>query len=152
MLLGDYFPAAAREAANEQRLVPGAVLYLPMTFRDGRTKEKYMVVVAAVEPNLLLLVINTEVNQFIIDRPTLNRCQIVVPQEDNTFLDYDSFLACHEIFPVDATAVSSDLANDMSRYRGEISEQLKRQILGVIATRPATISKSHRDAITAAFT
>ena len=151
MLLGDYFPAAAREAANEQRLVPGAVLYLPMTFRDGRTKEKYMVVVAAVEPNLLLLVINTEVNQFIVDRPALNRCQLVVPQEDNTFLDYDSFLACHEIFSVDANAVSSDLANDMSRYRGEISEQLKQQILGVIATRPATISKLHRDAITAAL-
>ena len=151
MQLGDFFPASIREAKTEQRLVPGAVLYLPMTFRDGRTKEKFLVVVAAVAPKLLLLVINSEINPFIAGRPVLNRCQIVVPQDEHTFLTYDSYLACHEVFPIDSARIAAELSNDTSRYKGEISDDMKKKILGVIATGPVTISPVHRNAITAAL-
>jgi hypothetical protein len=151
MQLGDFFPASIREATTEQRLIPGAVLYLPMTFRDGRTKEKFLVVVAAIAPKLLVLVINSEINPFIADRPGLKRCQLVLPQDKHTFLTYDSYLACHEVFSVDAARIAADLSNDTSRYKGEISDEVKNKILGVIATRPTTISALHRDAITAAL-
>lgn len=152
MSLGDYFPATAREVIIKQRLVPGAVLYLPFTFpRDGKTKEKYMVVVATIAPKLLLFVINTEVNQLIARTPELNRCNIRIDHLDHTFLSYDSNLACHEVMSIDMTMAANHLNNDMSRYRGQISEQIKQKILQVISTKPKTISKVHRDAITSAL-
>lgn len=152
MVLGDSFPTAAREAATIQRLSPGAVLYLEVTFpEDGRVKEKYLVIVASVEPDVLALVINTEINQFVATHPELNRCQLVIDQAQHTFLDYDSYLACHKALSIPRAQVVSDLVSDMSRYKGQISDQLRRQILGVIQTQPKLISKFQRDAIIAAL-
>ncbi|HZV64897.1 MAG TPA: hypothetical protein VFG03_08335 [Telluria sp.] len=153
MSLGDFFPASVREAHIEQRLTPGAVLYLPVTFpRDGKTKEKYLVLVASVAPKLLMFVINTEVNQLVARTPALSRCNVVIPQSEHAFLDYDSNVACHEILALDASVVAGQLNASTGRYKGYISDELKQQILGVIATQPKTISKVHRDAIVAAFT
>jgi hypothetical protein len=152
MVLGDSFPVAAREAAVDQRLVPGAVLYLEVTFpEDGRVKDKYLVMVASVDPDVLVFVVNTEVNQFVAARPELNRCQLTIDQAGHTFLDYDSFLACHKTLAIPRAQVAGDLLRDMSRYKGQITDDLRQQILGVIQTQPKMISKAHRDAITAAL-
>jgi hypothetical protein len=148
MVLGDFFPASIREATTEQRLTPGAVLYLPVTFpEDGKTKEKYLVMVAAVAPKLLMFVINTEVNQLVARVPELNRCNVIIDQAEHTFLDYDSNVACHKVLLMDAASVNKQLNVETSRYKGHISEDLKKQILGVMATQPKTISKVYRDAI-----
>lgn len=152
MQLGDAFPLATREAAVDQRLVPGAVLYLEVTFpEDGRVKEKYLVMVASIDPDVLVFVVNTEVNQFVAARPELCRCQLTIDQASHSFLDYDSFLACHKTLAIPRAQVSSDLVRDMSRYKGQISEDLRQQILGVIQTQPKMISKAQRDAIAEAF-
>jgi len=150
MVLGDSFPSSLREAATEQRLVPGAVLYLEVTFpEDSNTKEKYLVIVATVEPDVLALVINTEVHPFVASKPELARCQLVIDKAGHPFLSYDSFLACHKTLSLPHAQVVGDLVSDMSRYRGEISEQMRTQICGVMMTQPKQISKSIRDAIVA---
>lgn len=153
MALGDFFPASVRKAQTEKRLTPGAVLYLPVTFsRDGKTKEKYLVLVASVAPKLLMFVINTEVNQLVARTPALSRCNLVIPQSEHTFLDYDSNVACHEILALDEDVVSSQMTASTARYKGQISDELKQQVLGVMSMQPKTISKIHRDAIVAALT
>lgn len=153
MALGDSFPASIREAATEQRLIPGAVLYLPVTFpEDGRKKEKYLVMVAAVGPKLLMFVINTEMNQLVARTPELSRCNVEIDQSSHTFLDYDSNVACHKVLVMDTVTVTKQLVSETSRYQGHISSDLKQQILGVMATQPKTISKIYRDAIIAGLT
>jgi hypothetical protein len=153
MALGDFFPASAREAYIEQRLIPGAVLYLTTTFpEDGKTKEKYLVLVASVAPKLLTFVINTDVNQLVARTPVLNRCNLVVSQTEHSFIDYDSNLACHRILPLDKSAVLAQIHADTARYKGRISDGLRQQILGIMATQPQSISRVYRDAIIAALT
>lgn len=150
MSLGDYFPEAAREEAAARHLLPGAVLYLPFTFPgEARAKEKYMVVVAAVSPKLVLLTINTDVNPFTASRPELNRCNVVIPQDEHDFLDYDSNLACHQAQIANEKETAALLNAEPARYCGVISRPIRRAILGVMATQPRSISKVMRDAIIA---
>lgn len=150
MSLGDHFPEAVRVEATVRHLAPGAVLYLPFTFPgEPRSKEKYMVVVAAVSPKLILLTINTEVNAFIAARPALNRCNVVISQAEHAFLDYDSNLACHQVHTAGEEATAALLNAEPARYQGEISWSIRSAILGVMATQPTSISKVMRDAIIA---
>jgi hypothetical protein len=152
MVLGDHFPAAMRQAANEQRLSSGAVLYLEITFPEDRlTKEKYLVVAAVDEPNVLLLPINTEINALVARQPALNRCQIKIEQASHTFLDYDSYVACHKALVVSRSQIVAALEAEMSRYQGEITAQLRQDILNAIRTQPPTMSKIQRDTIIAAL-
>lgn len=152
MALGDSFPAEFRAQKIEQQLVPGAVLYLPFLFPGApKTKEKFLVVVAALEPKLLLMVINTEVHQFIADSPDLRRCNVIIDQLEHPFLSYDSNLACHKVEVIDSAVIATQIKSDVSRYKGHISNGLKQKICQVLATQPKTINKKYRDAIEAAL-
>ncbi|MDQ2822081.1 MAG: hypothetical protein M3Y65_17080 [Pseudomonadota bacterium] len=153
MALGDRFPQSFRDAVTQQRLVPGAVLYLPFQFPgEVKSKEKYMVIVAAVAPKLLLMTINTDINPFVSNTPQLNRCNVVVEKSSHSFLDYTSNLACHQVQTADLAVTEQLLSIETGRFRGVISEETKLRIIQVLATSPPSISKVHRDAITAALT
>lgn len=153
MSLGDRFPQSLRDTVTQQRLVPGAVLYLPFYFPgEVKSKEKYMVIVAAVAPKLLLMTINTDINPFVANNPQLNRCNVVVEKSSHSFLDYTSNLACHQVQTADLAVTEQLLKVETGRYRGVISEETKLRIIQVLATSPPSISKVYRDAIIAALT
>ena len=152
MSLGDHFPHSVRNDIAQQRLVPGAVLYLPFVFPgEPRSKEKYMVIVAAIAPKLLLMTINTSINPIVANNPQLSRCNVVIDQQSHPFLDYDSNLACHQVQIADRVATERLLIGETDRYQGVISDDIKKCILQVIATAPSSVSKVNRDAITAAL-
>lgn len=71
----------------------GSVIYKHCDFTTP-PKVKYMVV-ASLEPNLLVLMINSEINRFYIDRG-LDHFHVPVSQVDHQFLDYDSYANCIE--------------------------------------------------------
>lgn len=153
MSLGDRFPPSFREAVTQQRLVAGAVLYLPFYFPgETKSKEKYMVIVAAVAPKLLLMTINTDINPFVANNPEQSRCNVVLERSSHPFLDYTSNLACHKIQIADLSVTEQLLSNETGRYRGVISEETRVRILQVLATSPRSIAKVYRDAITEALT
>ncbi len=95
----------AQLIANNLRV--GSVIY---KFCDFTTppKNKFMVV-ASLDPRLLILMINSEVNQFYIERG-LDHFHVLVPFTDHDFLTHDSYTNC----------VEAHTAFDYSQMRQEV--------------------------------
>ncbi|EME8859694.1 hypothetical protein WAA39_002332 [Enterobacter mori] len=92
--LGDAFPSDFKEEFSQARgISPGDVLYLWCDFTDP-AKLKFLVVVCC-NP-LLVLVVNSKIHQFILDRPHLLECQVDLPLDDHDFLKHDSHVDCVE--------------------------------------------------------
>ncbi len=146
MILGNAFPAEMRNNKVQQALQTGSVLYLDMQFPE-RSKEKYISIVANLDDDLLIFIINSEINQFIAQRPELANCQIKLLKEDHHFLSHDSYLACQEVTVLKRADVEKELQQDLGRYRGQITENLKQEIIRVMNQSPKKISPRHRKAI-----
>jgi hypothetical protein len=90
--LGDSFPSSFRAAFSQGRgISPGDVLYLHCPFTTP-PKLKFMVV-ACCEP-LLVLLINSEIHEFILANDEMADCQVDLPKADHDFLDWDSVVNC----------------------------------------------------------
>lgn len=129
--LGNFFPLDLKKKEIEQRLVPGAVLYLQMKFPE-KTKDKYLVLVGSSEPDILTFIVNSETNDFIRQRPELNACQVTLDQKNHTFLEYDSKIACHEVHRLKRTDIEAALLADMERFQGVISDEVRIQIISAV--------------------
>jgi hypothetical protein len=122
-------PQAVRESMDRQ-LVPGCVVYIELRFATG-PKSKYLVLAASSDTELFFMV-NTAVNQFVQNRPDLNKCQVVMDAAEHFFLDHDSTIACHEVYRLPRSKVLDELTADLGRLKGEISESVREQILAAV--------------------
>jgi len=96
--LGDHFPADQRRAFIESKLKPGCVVRLTVKFPEI-TKPKFLVLVAADDPEFLTFIVNSEVHPFVAKRPHLLQCQVVIDAASHSFLRTDSHVVCHEVWP-----------------------------------------------------
>jgi hypothetical protein len=88
-------------------ITPGAVFLGPWA---GVDHEKFLIV-AGVEENRFLIcsvMINSQINQYILKRPRLLACQVELKGKDYDFLSHDSYANCaqpikakRELFMVD---------------------------------------------------
>lgn len=131
MSLGDAFPADFRRKQIEQYLVPGAVLYLEVTFPEV-TKNKYLVLVASSDDDCLNFIVNSETNAYIQNRQYLSVCQVTLDATNHSFLDYDSQVACHDVLPIAKGEIVAALMADFSRYKGRISPSAKDDIVAAV--------------------
>jgi hypothetical protein len=146
--LGNAFPEDFRRTQIEQRLTPGAVLYLEVEFPQI-TKNKYLVLVACPDDNYYHFIVNSETNQYIEERPHLNVCQVTLDAQSHEFLDWDSKVACHEVLPISKREIISALLNDMDRYKGRITASAKDEIVSAVK-HAITLSKvEQREIVTA---
>jgi len=122
-------PQAVRESMDRQ-LVPGCVIYLELRFDKG-PRSKYLVLAASSDSELFFIV-NTAVNQFVQSQPELSKCQVVIDAAGHPFLDHDSTIACHEVYRLPRSKVIDELAADVGRLKGEISEAVREQILAAV--------------------
>lgn len=103
-----------------RNLKVGSVVY---TWCDFCTpaKNKYLLV-ASIEPRLLVLVINSQVNQFYVISGQ-DRFHVLVSQEEHPFLQHDSHACCVEaIDAFDLTYMRAELlANYSGFHRGHVS-------------------------------
>jgi len=129
--LGDHFPADQRRAFIESALRPGCVVRLTVKFPEI-TKPKFMVLVAADDPEFLTFIDNSEINPFITKRPHLLQCQVVIDADSHAFLKTDSHVACHEVWPMKKEEVVQALLADMSGLKGEISTDVRSHIVEAV--------------------
>jgi len=92
MQLGDTLSLDDKLSYIRQSLVPGRILHVHCSFMTPPTNK--FVVVAAIQPVLLLFVVNSEINQWLQARADLRDRQVTISQQDHTFLNQDSFLNC----------------------------------------------------------
>ena len=131
MALGDFFPEAVRRQKAEAALTPGTVLYLEVRFPQV-TKSKYLVLATIEEPDILIFIVNSEISELVRRQDHLLKCQVALTAAENTFLQHDSQLACHEVFRLKREMVLSELTSDLSRIRGSVSAGTRAQILSAV--------------------
>lgn len=91
----------------ENHLRVGAVIHKHCDFTTP-PKDKFLVV-ASLEPRLLVLLINTKINQFYVQQG-LDQFHVPVPEAEHNFLTHDSYTNC----------VEAQTAFDCSQIRQEV--------------------------------
>lgn len=92
MKIGDILPqGVVSELAVSRELKIADVIRIRCNFIDP-VKHKYMVICCC-EP-LLVLIINSEINEYIQRRPHLLQCQVDISKDDHRFFDHDSVISC----------------------------------------------------------
>jgi len=88
-------------------IVPGSVFLGPWT---GIDHEKFLIVAGVAEDKILVcsVMINSQINQYIMKRPKMLACQVELKVSDYDFLSHDSYANCaqpikakSELFMVD---------------------------------------------------
>lgn len=109
----------------------GSVVY---TWCDFCTppKNKYLLVVS-LSPRLLVLVINSEVNQFYVVKG-LQQFHVLVPEAEHSFLQRDSHACCIEaIDAFDLTFMHAELlANYPAFHRGHITNRCLKDVYDAV--------------------
>lgn len=147
--LGEHFPAELLRPRIEAALKPGCVVKLLVKFPQI-TKEKFLVLVADDDPEYLVFIVNSEINSFIANRPHLLQCQVAIDVASHDFLDHDSHVACHEILPMKREDVIKTLMSDPSAIKGEVSPDVRNQIVAAVKF-AKTIDKDKKNRIIAAM-
>ena len=128
---------------------PGMVFRLPFNtlYGQGGTAYDKYAIVARVDPDLLCLLICTEVPAFASRNPNLKRCYIAIDREDHSFLSYDSWVDCNDTKDEYTLLKLTEVyAQDPSCYVGEASINLLKKIQGGVQTSP-TLERRKKSSI-----
>jgi hypothetical protein len=149
MGFGDLFSIGERTDSFNRQFIAGAVCKLFCDFTVP-PKEK-LLVVGCVSPHPLLLVINSEINEFYRRRQHLFDRQVKILADEHDFLDHDSFVDCAQtIEAFSKNDLEHQVVGDMQRMRGYLSPSAKVAVRnGIMAAR--TISVLHKQWILADF-
>lgn len=107
---------------------PGAVFLGPWAAIDH---EKFLIVAGVTESRFLIcsVMINSEINQYIMKRPRLLACQVELKGEDYDFLSHDSYANCAQ--PIKAK--HDRFMTDKMKYCGLLKDsdllQVQQQII-----------------------
>ncbi|MGP3160124.1 hypothetical protein ACTVR5_15890 [Serratia marcescens] len=130
--LGSLLGASYAEQLTDTNLRAGAVIYMRCDFTTP-AKNKFLVV-ACCEPEMLVLVINSEINAFIAKRENLLDCQVDVPQADHAFLQYDSYVNCVETHTAfNMTDIRGAIIADYAAvYKGRLADYVIRNVIEAV--------------------
>jgi len=129
--IGDRFPPEKRRAFIQQRLVPGCVIRIKIKFPEV-TKHKFLVLVADDDPEIWTFIINSELNQYVKDRPHLLKCQVKIAAADHSFLPHDSYLACDKVLHLHRADVIRELMANMGGIRGNVDDDVMDQMRAAV--------------------
>lgn len=129
--LGEHFPVKAKRDFIEASLKPGCVIRLEIKFPQV-TKPKFLVLVTNDDPDYLTFIVNSEVSNFIQNRPDMMQCQVAIDAENHPFLKRNSYIACHETHSLKREDVIKELLADPSEIKGSISEETRAQIISAV--------------------
>ncbi len=84
---------SALSGLRDLSIAPGAVFLGPWA---GIDHEKFLVVAGVAEDRILVctVMINSEINPYILRRPRMLSCQVPLKGDDYDFLSHDSFANC----------------------------------------------------------
>jgi hypothetical protein len=139
-------PLAALLANN---LRVGAVIY---KFCDFTTppKNKFMVV-ASLEPNLLVLMVNSEINTFYVQRG-LQHLHVPVPVADHDFLSHDSYTNCVDVHTAfDCNQIKQEVINDyVNVFKGWLTDDCLESVYHAVKS-TNLLRKGHQKEIIASI-
>ncbi|MHB8409537.1 MAG: hypothetical protein ACYDHY_15845 [Acidiferrobacterales bacterium] len=134
MVIGNGLPEDQKKGYIRSRLTPGAVIYRHCDFTNP-PKPKYLLVVN-VRAETAVLLINSEIHQFIKSKPHLLACQVPIDYASHDFLDHDSFIDCRQAEYIDSAILVNELLRDLGGLRGRISDATRHKVINAIKGSP----------------
>jgi hypothetical protein len=132
-----------RQQIIRKRLVPGCIVWLHCSFTRP-PKDKFLVLGSLDPP--LWLIINSRVHPFIVKKAALASCQVTIDKKEHQFLNHDSFIDCTGVHRVAMDEVYSQVEQDFKRLKGNVSDEVKVQILAAVKA-GLTLTKQEQEAI-----
>ncbi|NEP57941.1 MAG: hypothetical protein F6K31_13115 [Symploca sp. SIO2G7] len=80
-----------------------------------------LIVIAYIEPSPHGFLINSKINDYLKNNPRLLPCEALISSSQHSFLKYDSYVDCRDIFAF--------LEGELVNPRGSISEKAKQTII-----------------------
>lgn len=103
-------------------------------------KYKYVVIVCT-EPTPMGFLVNSKINQFIIERPKLLVCEVKIEPAQHSFLSHTSYVDCRDLFPFELA--------ELTDLRGTIDSSVQPDILAGVSACPV-LPAHHKQMIRAA--
>jgi hypothetical protein len=141
--LADKFPRNIVAASVERQFEVGTVIKLEAKMDDGKVRQKRFVV-AAIAENVLVLVVNSEVSNFIKAQAVLLKAQVNMPVALHAFMDHDSHIDCSRARTFPKQAAIEQLSQNPAWILGKIAKDTRDAI--VVAIKAAqTISTKQKE-------
>lgn len=122
---------AGAQLTHKEILTPGNVLFLFCDFTTP-AKQKFLIL-AAINPGLLFLMINSEINTFKQSKQELLDAQVKIDQASHPFLDHDSYADCSKVIRhFNGEEVIRQFGSRLGSLRGKITNAVKAQIRAVV--------------------
>lgn len=141
-------PAALQQYRSQ--LQPGAVLEL---YSGLAGKPKFHVVICSRSDKSLAFFINSRISDFIKARPDAAKRQVPIAKDnkEHSFLDHDSFVACHAVIAIDSFRdLAFGLRSRRVRYLGQVWKGMWAS-MAAAASGSIEISKADQEKIIATF-
>lgn len=135
-------PEDTRRLLLEKRLVPGRILHVHCSFTNP-PKHKFLVYICHHSPQCSFFIINSEINQFKQNRPSLSQCQVKIDQVSHPFLDHDSYVDCSKVQTISFKDLSDQLTKSNDGFKNIISLEVKKAIL-VVVKNTKTLSQQEK--------
>jgi hypothetical protein len=114
-------------------------------------KEKYLVL-AAINPALLFIVINSEINDFKRNSPDLLESQIELKKDTHPFMLHDSWIDCSKVIrDFDAAEVFSQFKSRLGGLKGSLSISVRQAIRAAVAD-SRTLERRFKESVLAELT
>ena len=127
-------------AQFKRQLIPGAVIKLAEKMDDGKVQEKRFVVVNVTD-KVFCCVINSQINQFIQNKANLLRCQVSMSKANHPFMSWDSYVDCIHTKAYAADHVLDELVNKRGWMLGNITLEVRDDIVSALKFSPALSPK-----------
>lgn len=124
MIVADKFPIELRKQKLKENLNPYVVLYLFCQFTHPLPKDKFLLLVS-LKPEPLFFVVNSEMNDYVKNRPHLAKCHILLEKEKHHFLSHDSYINCNEAKSFSIEEVETQVLENMGRIKGIVSKEIR---------------------------
>jgi hypothetical protein len=92
----------------------------------------------------VLLLINTQVNPFVIKTPELLACQVLIDMNGHPFMRSESWIDCSQPFGYSRNWIDAALAADPRQYLGRISEIVRKDIVNSVTNTPLLSERKKR--------
>ena len=109
---------------------PGDVIRL--FFQTTKPPKFKRCVVACLDPSPIVLLINSEVNDFVINNDDLKALQVLIDCAGHKFMRHDSWIDCSQLFGYPADWVRAAIGATPRDHLGRISDVTRRDIINCV--------------------
>jgi hypothetical protein len=116
---------------------PGMVFYLPFCSLYGQAGTKYnkFAIVGRTDPDVLMLMVCTEIPAFAKKNARLLRAHVAIDKATHPFLEYDSWVDCNDAKDeYSLMALAEAYVSDASCLVGEVSRDVLKKVVGGVDT------------------